>query len=516
MSNDLILCLDLGTQSARASLIDEHGEIVALSKEKYDPLYLDNEPGVCEQNPDTYFEYIVKAIKSIRQKIVNLVDDIKGCVVTTFRDTAVFLDKDNKVLRPCILWLDQRIATKIKPLPLYQKFLFKMVGMSSFVRFQRMKTAAHWVKQYQRDIYDKTKKYVNISTYINYCLTGNLTDTVASVVGHYPIDYKKASWYSKHSIKSKVFDIDKSTYCELKKPGEIIGYLKPEILSMLGATKPIPLFGSGSDKSLECLGNGCIDSSLASISYGTASTVAITSKKYVEPSPFLPAYTSAQNGSYNSELQVYRGFWMLNWFKNECCKDETKDFKSDHELFDYLDEKIKDIPPGSEGLVLQPYWGPCLERPNARGSIVGFSERHTKYHIFRAIIEGIGFALREGMERIEKKEPGKVNALVVSGGGSHSNVILQITADIFNLPVYQSITTETSSLGAAMVGFMAINKFASYEECKKSMVKYKNVFYPDKKKHEQYEYIYRNVYLKLYPSLKKVYGDIRAVVNEKF
>lgn len=516
MQSKLILALDLGTQSARASLIDDHGNIKALSKVKYNPLYLTDEKGVCEQHPDVYFDYIKKALLELKNNGGEYLKDIGACVLTTFRDTAVFLDENNEVLRPCILWLDQRIATEYPTFPLWKKLAFKLVHMTSFIRFQQMKTAIHWVKQHQRDIFDKTKKYVNISTYLNYKLTGELVDTPAAVIGHYPLEYRTGKWYSHHSIKYGVFDIKESTYCTLKKPGEILGYLKKDILDILNIDYQIPLIGSGSDKSCESLGNGCIDETFASISYGTASTVTITSKKYVEPSPFLPAYTAAQKGYFNSELQIYRGYWMLNWFKDEFCKDEIKKYPNEHAFFDYLDRVIEKIPPGDDGLILQPYWGPCLERPNARGAILGFSERHDKYHIYRAIIEGIAYCLKEGFERIQKKEDKKVKYLVCSGGGSTSDIVLQITADIFNLPVYRAPTTETSSLGAAIVGFMSLKRFSSYQEAKDSMVHYQKEFLPIKENHQLYQKLYEKVYLKMYKQLKNIDATLREFTNERF
>lgn len=517
MENEkLILALDLGTQSARASLIDTKGTILAIKQEKYDPLYSNNENGYCEQDPNVYYSYICKATNYLKENHLELFNKVIGVVLTTFRDTAVFLDKNYNVLRPSILWLDQRLATYAPKLSLWKQFLFSIVGMKPVLKYQQQKTMAHWVKQHQIDIWNQVEKYVNISTYLNYLLTGELKDTIANLAGHYPINYKKRTWYGKFELKNGIFDIPKSTYCTLVDVGEIIGYITEEASKKTGIPAGLPLIGSGSDKTCESLGNGCIDPTFASISYGTACTVTISSKKYIEPSPFLPAYASVQKDHYNSEMQIYRGYWMLNWFKDEFCEKESLEAQIQKKAtLEILNKKMLDIGPGSDGLILSPYWGPSLERPNSRGAIIGFSEKHTKIHLYRSIVEGIAFCLREAKEYIEKKSHQKIKQLVVSGGGSISNAICQITADIFGLPVYKVHTFETSSLGAAIVGFVGLNIFKNEKEAKDNMVHYTYSYLPNDENHKKYNYLFNNVYKKIYPKIKNITSNLRYYTGEK-
>lgn len=176
---------------------------------------------------------------------------------------------------------------------------------------------------------------------------------------------------------------------------------------------------------------------------------------------------------------------------------------------------MMDIGPGSDGLILQPYWGPSLERPNSRGSIIGFSEKHTRIHLYRAIIEGIAFCLREGKERIEKKSKRKIERLVISGGGSVSPAICQITADIFGLTVYRAHTFETSSLGAAMSGFIASGIYKDEKEAKEQMVHYEQKYLPNPDHHDRYNFLYRKVYVKIYPQLKKLTRSLREYTGER-
>lgn len=180
-----------------------------------------------------------------------------------------------------------------------------------------------------------------------------------------------------------------------------------------------------------------------------------------------------------------------------------------------LNERLMEIPPGSQGLVLQPYWGPGLSRPEAKGAIVGFSDYHTRIHIYRAIIEGIAYGLREALEGIEKRQHKKVKEIRVSGGGSQSDAICQITADIFGLPVSRVQTYETASLGTAILVFTAAHEFNTFEEAVENMVHTSTTFIPNIEAHRQYDYLYKHVYEKMYPRLKSVYKSVRKY-NRKY
>jgi sugar (pentulose or hexulose) kinase len=255
---------------------------------------------------------------------------------------------------------------------------------------------------------------------------------------------------------------------------------------------------------------------MASISYGTASSIEVTNRKYIEPETFLPAYPACIPGFYNMEVQIYRGYWMLTWFVKEFAEGEAKEAAIQKMAAEeVLNKHLMEIPPGSQGLVLQPYWGPGLSRPEAKGAIVGFSDYHTKIHIYRAIIEGIAYGLREGLEGIERRQHKKIKQIMVSGGGSRSDAICQITADIFGVPVSRVQTYETASLGTAILAFVADGQFESYEEAVEEMVHKNTTFYPNKEAHEQYDYLYNKVYEKMYPRLRGIYKSVRKF-NRKF
>lgn len=505
----LVLTIDFGTQSLRTALINKKGEIEGIVKRKYNPPYFSVEKGYAEQDPDFYYDNLVSCLKELASSHKEKLSRIIGSTIATFRDTSVQLDKDLKPIRKSILWLDQRMAKGSEKIPFIYSLLFRLVGMKDTIKLNRSRTVAHWLKENEQDTWNKTYKYVNISTYLTYKLTGQLVDSVANLTGHYPINFKKRKWYKEKALKGVIFGIPNRMLFELKQPGEVIGEISKDICNVTGLPEGIKLYASGSDKACETIGLGALSKDVGAISYGTASTIEVSNKKYHEPEPFLPAYPAATPNWYNMEVQVYRGYWMLSWFSKNFASELIDDAKV-HEMSieEALNKNLQDIPPGSDGLVLQPYWGPGLRRPLAKGGIVGFSDIHTREHFYRAIIEGIGYALKEGLESIELSQKHKVSELRISGGGSQSDAICQITADIFNLPVSRVQTYETTSLGEAITVFAACKEFPSIEEAMKAMSRKTDTFYPNSVNAEQYKDLYRKVYLEMYPRLKGVYRQI--------
>lgn len=510
----LVLTMDFGTQSVRVALINKQGEIEAIVKKQYEPPYFSKMKGYAEQNPDFYYDNLMLCFKDLVKGNKDKLDHIIGATLSCFRDSSVQLGRDLKPVRDTILWLDQRMAKAEEKIPGLYTFLFKVVGMENTIKLNRSRTPAHWIKENEPDVWSKTHKYVNISTYLTFKLTGELTDSAASLTGHYPINFKTRKWQGEKAMKGVIFGIPARMLFPLKQPGEEIGVISDAIAEEVGLPKGIKLIATGSDKACETIGLGALSREIGAISYGTASTIEVSNQKYHEPEPFLPAYPAAVPNWYNMEVQIYRGYWMLSWFSKNFASeliDASKLQKMAVE--EMLNKDLSKIPPGSDGLVLQPYWGPGLRRPLAKGGVIGFSDIHTREHFYRAIIEGIAYALREGLESIEKSQKHKVKELMISGGGSQSDAICQITADIFGLPVSRVQTFETTSLGAAIATFTALGEFPNIEEAMKAMSHKTVTFSPNKVAEQEYEQLYKKVYLKMFPKLKNVYKDLNKITK---
>jgi sugar (pentulose or hexulose) kinase len=514
MGDKYVLTIDCGTQSIRALIFDKNGTLIGKKKREFDA-YFSSYPGWAEQDPEVYWNNLCIACNGLREECKDIWDEISCVIVTTLRDTCVNLDKDGNVLRPAILWLDQRIADKVKSFTTIENLAFRTIGMKDAIRISQKKGKAYWIKQHEPEIWEKTDKYILISAYFNFKLTGKIVDSVASQIAHIPFDYKNKCWpKSNSSYRWTLFGIEREKLPLLVDPGEIIGKITKEAAKLTGIKEGTILIAGASDKGCETLGNGCVGTESASISFGTTATVQTTSKKYLEPIKFMPSYPSAMKGRYNPEVEIFRGYWMISWFKKEFSMREMQEALERGILPEtLLNERLDEIAPGSDGLLLQPYWGPGLKMPDAKGAIIGFGDVHTRAHIYRAIIEGINFALLEGIHKIEKKTGQKIVEIAVCGGGSQSDTICQITADMLNRKIYKGQTYEISGLGASIIGYVALGVYSSYEDAINHMFKRTKEFTPNASNAKIYSQLYRKVYMKIYPSLKNLYKDIKEITG---
>ena len=368
-------------------------------------------------------------------------------------------------------------------------------------------------KQIKQKYGKKCWKYTSVGGFLNYRLSGNIADSIASMVGHLPINHKKRRWAKKGDIAYKLFPMPESYKYPLVEAGKIIGRINKTASEKTSLKEGIPLVSCGSDKACETLGVGSVDNSIASLSFGTTATVEITSKKYFEPLPFLPAYCAAMPERWVPEIEIWRGYWMVSWFKNELGYIEKEKAESKNKQPEELMNQLLDMTPaGNRGLMLQPYWGAGLKDPMAKGSMIGFGDIHDRASIYRAIVEGLGMALRDGLEVLEKRGKFKAKTIAASGGASNSDRVCQITADIIGRPLVRGRTYETSGLGAAINIAVGTGLYKNYKTAIESMVHREEIFKPVQKNHELYNKLFK-VYKKIYPNLKKLFCEIQEITG---
>ncbi len=516
-NKDLILTIDNGTQSVRALLFNLSGELVAKSRLELEP-YFSTQPGWAEQEADYFWQMLGQCCQALWQQAEVIKQGyqqrVMAVTVTTQRGTVVNLDQQGKPLRPAILWLDQRLCQQNKAMPCYWRLAFAVLGQSKVIDYFRRKAQANWLAQNEPKVWQNTDKFLLLSGFFTHKLTGQYKDSVGSIVGYLPFDYKKQDWASDWDWKWQALPIKRTMLPSLVKPGELLGEITEQAAKHTGICVGTQLIASASDKACEVLGSGCIEPDTASLSYGTTATINTNNASYVEPQAFIPPYPSAMPDHFNSEVMIYRGFWMVNWFKQEFGQNEIEQGRalgvSPESLFDQL---VAQVPPGSMGLMLQPYWSPGLKNLEAKGAILGFGDVHTRAHIYRSILEGLAYALREGKESLAKRQKCKITRLIVSGGGSQSDAALQLTADIFNLPAHRPHTYETSGLGAAINVAVGCGHYPSYAQAVEHMTRIEQSFLPNQANVQLYNKLYQQVYRKMYKQLKPIYQDIKKITG---
>ncbi len=515
MNKDYFLAIDNGTQSVRALIFDAHGTLLAKEQVHLEA-YFSEHPGWAEHDALDYWHAVCTACQRLwAQKIIGP-EQIAGVAVTTQRGTVVNLDANGQPLRPAITWLDQRKTDTVPPLGKLWQAAFKLAGVEHTINYFRGEAEINWIKAHQPEIWQKTAHLLLLSGYLNYKLSGEYVDSIGSQVAYLPFDYKKLEWASARDWKWQALAVKRETLPKLVPPGTRIGVVDQAAARETGILPGTPLFAAAADKACEVIGAGCLAPHIGCVSYGTTATINTTSSRYLEVTPFIPPYPAAMPGAYSTEVQIFRGYWMVNWFKEQFGHHEQARGQAEGVAPESLfDELVNQVPPGSMGLMLQPYWSPGIKvpGPEAKGAIIGFGDVHTRAHLYRAILEGLAYALREGKERTEKRSGVLITELRISGGGSQSDAAMQLTADIFGLPTARPHIYETSGLGAAICIAAGLKVYPDVKTAIGAMTRIGQVFNPIPQHQKIYDELYHRVYQKMYDRLQPLYQEIRHITG---
>jgi sugar (pentulose or hexulose) kinase len=515
MTADRVLAIDVGTQSVRAMVVDPAGNLLAKTKVPIVP-YVPGPPGCCEQDPELYWRSIGEACARLWAEPEGRRDAIAGVALTTQRSTVVIADQHGEPLRRAMVWLDRCRAQGLPRLGAKWGLAFRAVGATETVATFMADAEANVLRAREPEAWARVRRYLFLSGFLVGRLTGEFRDSVAAQVGYVPFDYKALAWAGPGDWKWQAIPVERAWLPELVPPGGVLGTITASASAATGIPAGLPLIAAAGDKACEVLGSGALEPHVGAISLGTTATFNTTHRRYVEVVPLLPPYPAAVPKAYSLEVQVLRGYWMIEWFKREFGAVEVaraRELGTDVEPL--FDELVTATPPGAMGLVLQPYWSPGVRvpGPEAKGAVIGWGDVHTRAHLYRAILEGLAYALREGMERTGRRTKVPVTEIRVSGGGSQSPAAVQLTADIFGLPARRPHTHETSGLGAAIDAAVGLGIHPSFEAAVAAMTRVAETRDPDPAAHAVYDDLYRSVYLRLYERLRPLYADIRRITG---
>jgi sugar (pentulose or hexulose) kinase len=511
-----LLAIDVGTQSARALIFDAAGRVLARAQVPIDPPYLSPQPGWAEQDPEAYWRAIVTACQQLWKSGEVRPEAISALTLTTLRASMVCLDAAGRPLRPAILWLDQRKATRLPPMgPLWGTVLRLARANDLITHFQR-EAEANWLAEHEPDLWRDTSHYLLLSGFLTHRLVGEYVDSAGCQVGYLPFDYRRLAWADRRMFHWRAVCVRPEQLPRLVDPGTRLGSLGATAAGELGLPRDVPVIAAAADKACEVLGCGVLAPDVAQLSFGTTATINTTQSRYIEVRSGLPAYPAAVPGCYNTEVQIFRGFWMVSWFKREFAHREQQLAEARGVPVEWLfDELVTSAPAGSMGLTLQPYWSPGVREPGpeAKGALIGFGDVHTRAHIYRAILEGLAYGLRAGRDQIQQRLRHPIRRVIVSGGGSQSDAAMQIAADVFGQPVERPDICETSALGAAINAAVGLGIHADYSSAVAAMTRVGRVFEPEPAAVRIYDALYREVYSELYPRLRPLYQRIRAITG---
>lgn len=512
---ELLLSIDCGTQSVRALLFDLRGNLVGRAQIAFTD-YQVRHPGWLEHDGEAFWRAAAQACQTLWQKEPAWRSAVQGVSVTTQRASIMPVDREGRCLYPAISWLDQRRATELPRIGPLWRLALKAAGASRAVDRLLQQAEINWLAQHEPALHARTHKFLFVSGLFNHRLTGRFVDSIGSAVGYVPFDYRTQRWASRHDFRWQAIRALPEQMPDLVPVGGRMGEVSPAAAEATGIPAGTPVIAAAADKACEILGSSALAPDVGALSYGTTATINVTARRYFEATPFEPAYPAAVPGMFSSEVQIYRGYWMVSWFKEQFGHPEREAAQQLGILPEQLfDEMIAPIPAGCMGLMLQPYWSPGTRQPgpDAKGAVIGFGDVHTRAHLYRAILEGLAYALREGSERIVRKSGVALKELRVSGGGSQSDAAMQLTADIFDLPAARPHTHETSGLGAAIDCAVGLGLHRDFDGAVAEMTRVGRWFSPIAANASRYEELYRRVYKRMYRQLQPLYAEIQEITG---
>jgi sugar (pentulose or hexulose) kinase len=500
----------------RALVFDQEGHLLARSQVPFDPAHHAPQPGWAEQDAEVYRSGIATACQQLWTEHRINPGDIAGLTLTTLRSTVICAAEDGRPLRPAIVWLDQRRASQPPRMGRLWHAAFRLAGAGDLLRHAQAESEANWLAQHEPDRWRQTDRFVFLSGWLTQWLTGEWVDSTGSQVGYVPFDYQRQAWAAPADFKWRAFAVKPSQLPRLIAPGKSLGALMPKEAQRLGLPSGLPVIAAAADKACEVLGSGVVDADTAQLSFGTSATINTMQPRYMEVQRQLPAYPAAMPGGWLTEIQIYRGFWMVSWFKREFAHREMalalERGVPVESLFDAL---VQSVPPGAMGLMLQPYWSPGVRDPGpeAKGAVIGFGDVHTRAHLYRAILEGLAYGLRAGRDQLAHKLGRPLTRVIASGGGAQSDAAVQIAADIFGQTIERPEVTETSGLGAAINLAVGLGLYPDHHAAAHAMARIGRRFEPQPDAAALYDALYREVYTPLYPRLAPLYRRIRAITG---
>ena len=512
---DHVLAIDVGTQSVRALLFDPSGEPVVVAKVSIEP-YVSPRPGWAEQDPEVWWRAIGDACDRLWAEPAARRDAVAGVALTTQRATIVAADDAGRPLRPAIVWLDQRRTEELRPIGGLWGLAFRAARVTETVARFQADCEANWIQAHEPAVWSRIRRYGLLSSWLTARLVGRWVDSAACQVGYLPFDFQASRWAGRRDWKWQVAAFDPAWLPELVPPTGSLGGLTAEAAALVGLSAGTPLIAAAGDKQCEALGVGALTPNLAALSFGTTASIATTHRRYLEAIPLVPPYPAALPGAWLVELQVFRGFWLVEWFKRELAAGEVARAGALGVVPESLfDELVEAAPAGSMGLVLQPHWTPGVRYPGpeAKGAIIGFGDVHGRAHVYRAILEGLAYALRESGERAEAASGVPISELRIAGGGAQSRSAVQIFADVFGRPAARPHTHEASGLGAAIDAAIGLGIHPDAATAVAEMTHVAETIEPDPAAHALYEGLYREVYRPLYGRLQPLYRRIRRITG---
>jgi xylulokinase len=484
-----LLGLDVSTTGAKALIVDRDGRVISSAT---NPLTLSTPyPLWSEQNPADWWAGMVPSIRAVLDDSELRGAEIAAIGLTGQMHGLVLLDEHGEVLRPAILWNDQRTGAQCDEIRrrLGKEKLIQITGNDALTGFTAPKIL--WVQENEPEVYARARHILLPKDYIRYKLTGAYAVDRAGGAGTLLFSLKDRTW-SEEVLSA--LEIPAAWLPPTFEGPAITGVVSREAAEETGLLAGTPVVGGGGDQAAQATGVGAVESGIIALTLGTSGVVfATTNAPLIQPEGRLHAFCHAVPGKWHFMGVMLSAAGSLQWYRDTLAPGED---------FGALVEEATSVPPGSEGLFFLPYLtGERTPYPDplARGAWVGLTVRHTRPHMTRAVLEGVSFGIKDSFTLIQEAGLGTINQVRISGGGAKSPVWRQIMADVLGVELVTVNTTEGAAFGAALLAGVAAGMYEDVESACSETIKITGSTKPGKNAALYPPYYER--YRALYPAL---------------
>jgi xylulokinase len=495
-----LLGLDIGTSGAKALLCGDAGGVVATATAGY-PLYTPR-PLWSEQDPADWWRGAQAALREVLAASAVDARQIAGLGLTGQMHGAVFLDAQGQVIRPALLWNDQRTAAECAEITerVGTERLIAIAGNPALTGFQAPKIL--WLRNHEPEHYARLAQVLLPKDYIRLLLTGARAADASDAAGTLLLDLQARDW-SDEILGA--LNIPREWLPRVYEGPEITGTLLPEVASELGLPAGLPVVAGGGDNAAAAVGTGVVRAGVVSSSIGTSGVLfAHSDTVALDPHGRLHTFCHAVPGQYHLMAVTLAAGGAFQWLRNTLNVQTLERSTVQRLTYEDLTQMAVAVPPGAEGLLFLPYLTgertPHLD-PLARGAFVGLTTRHTAAHMIRAVMEGVVFSLRDGLE-IMRGLNVPIGEVRATGGGGRSPLWRQMQADIYGAPVASLAAEEGPAYGAALLAGVGAGVFADVNEAVERCVKVSGATQPDTAAQARYEQVYA-IYRGLYGALRE-------------
>jgi len=502
---NLLLGIDVGTTGLKSVLFDFDGTPVAVDSRDYPT----NSPGQggSEQDPDSWWRAAIETIGAVLQEVDPT--KIAGIGICGQMHTAVLLDSNGGVIRPAITWMDQRSEGEVEKLrsDLGSDTLRRITANFPTTTY----TVSHllWLKEKEQEAFRAIDKVVLAKDYLKYRLTGEINTDYSDASGTYLLDVSNRRW-SRELLE--YLGLSPDALPGLTGSTEVIGEITETASAETGLVSGTPVVAGAADQAAGALGVGSVGEGQVNSLIGTAGVVsACTETPRSDPKERVLCWAHAVPGTWQVLGVMQTAGASLKWFRDAMSGGEN-DAVAD--VYDRYDREAGDVPAGSEGLLFLPYlqgertphWD-----PNARGVFFGISPGHERKHFIRAIMEGVGFGIRDSLEVIEDMGV-DVGELRACGGGYRGNTWRRIVSDITGVKLKYPDVSQGSALGAALLAGVGTGVYPSLKEAAEEVVSVRKTVSPRPAESLPYSNLYP-IYRDLYLNNRDLFGELKEAMN---